>query len=159
MLRRVEGFNVWWRIARPSDVEAIDRELSRADRCELRAGGLTLRDSIDGAYAGGGLVFTMVDHTDGDTPGGLFGFVPWGDVALVWALTTPRIRAHRRRFLQFSAQWLDWVNALCPILGNTVWAGNLQHVLWLLSLGFVIIAEHEFNGEPYYEFVRLRNHV
>jgi hypothetical protein len=155
----VEGFNTWWRIANVGDVERVEAELSTPDRCELQAGGITLMQSVERALEAGGLVFTMVDHDDGDAPGGVFGFTPWHEVGLVWALTTPRIRKHRRRFLRISAQWVDWVNAICPIVGNTIWAGSLQHIFWLLSMGFVIVAEREVNGEPYYEFVRLRRHV
>ncbi|MTD92882.1 DUF2833 domain-containing protein [Hyphomicrobium sp. xq] len=132
--------------------------LSTADRAELDAGGKSPKAALWAALQLPGQCLTMLDHTDGGAPMGMFGVVATDDpmVGVVWALTTDRVRRHRVRFHKVARQWVEWANAVWPLLTNVIWAGNLGHLVWLRALGFTLLSEHTANGHLFYEFVRTR---
>lgn len=91
-------------------------------------------------------------------PIGMFGVLETDDplVGIVWALTTDSVREYPRPFHVQSRQWLDRVQERFPFITNQIWAGNLNHLLWLRHLGFTLLGEREIGGATFYEFVRCK---
>lgn len=83
-------------------------------------------------------------------------------VGCVWALGSDDLLKAKGEFLRQSRHWINVLHEDYPILFNYIDARNAVHIRWIRWLGFNLInlhPEHGVAGIPFYEFVRITNHV
>lgn len=83
-------------------------------------------------------------------------------VGAIWALGSDDLLKARMEFLRQSKGWLDIVHQDFPLLFNYIDARNTVHIRWIRWLGFKFINKHPEHGVaklPFYEFVRITDHV
>lgn len=92
---------------------------------------------------------------------GLFGADPipvFDNTAQVWMVMTDAIHSISMQFLREGGEWLERLHEVAPLLTNYTDKRNTLHHRWLRWLGFTFIGEHAYGrqGEPFYQFVRLK---
>ena len=100
-------------------------------------------------------------HEDGSVVG-MFGLGVNTAFASPWLLGTDKLIETRKEFIPQARQWVEEANYHYPLLLNFVHADNSVSKRWLKSLGFEFIKlekEYGIGKEPFYQFVRMRNHV
>ena len=122
---------------RPEDIETLLEDgLRPQDVAEIAALGRTPREALlDAASSCGVLVFTV--FVDGRAAG-IFGAMATDipGVGAIWMLGTNNLLKVRREFAIEGARWIDFFNAVYPILTNFVDERNEVSIRWLERLGF-----------------------
>lgn len=83
-------------------------------------------------------------------------------VGAIWALGSDDLLKARVEFLRQSKKWVDVIHQDFPLLFNYIDARNTVHIRWVRWLGFKFInihPEHGVSKLPFYEFVRITDHV
>jgi hypothetical protein len=75
----------------------------------------------------------------------------------VWLLGSEELFTLKYPFLRNSKKWLNHLYGDKEILGNLVYEKNTKHVVWLRWLGFRFLRRLSIKGEPFIEFVRLKD--
>ncbi|QDP68270.1 MAG: putative scaffold protein [Prokaryotic dsDNA virus sp.] len=100
-------------------------------------------------------------HEDGDVVG-MFGVCDSNIFASPWLLGSDKIIDTRKEFIPQAKEWVDRMSQQYPILLNYVHEDNTVSLRWLKSLGFEFIKldkEYGVGKKPFYQFVRITNHV
>jgi len=143
------------------DVVYLSTCLRQADLDEIKANcGLDPKDALMVGFECSSQCYTGVYNNN---PFIIFGATPTTEgVGACWALGSDDLLKARREFLRQSEYWIDKLHEEYPLLFNYVDARNTVHIRWLKWLNFKFINLHKEFGEgrlPFYEFVRITNHV
>lgn len=144
--------------ARLGDTELILSEgLRSQDLAEITAlhadHAAALQDSV---VSSGLLAFTI--HVDGK-PAGLFGVCPGvtPEVGFIWMVGTDRLLLIQRELVVEARVWIDYLNAVYPVLANWVDSRNTVSLRWLALMGFEFPHTADFvtpDGVVFEEFRR-----
>lgn len=148
------------RKATKADAQYIAKRLRKADLLELKAN--TASDPSVALMAGvwqSNPCYSLLVYGEPVIIGGL---VPKKDVGVIWMLGTDKVNLIKRPLLRACKEWINYFLELKPILFNYIHEKNTLHIKWLRLLGFSIISKKDnfgLNGENFYEFVKIKNHV
>jgi hypothetical protein len=143
-----------------SDADALAPRLREDDLREVQACGVSPLDALRRGI-GTSLPAMSIVNGSGEVVG-VFGAVPLpGEpgAAAVWLLGSDGITKESMSFLRQSRKHIEAIQEMYPLLFNRVDSRNLLHIRWLKWLGFTFInylPECGVNGEPFWEFVRIK---
>lgn len=145
------------------DVDFIAPRLRKADyeECKAATGNEPLNVLHDGLEVGD---ITLTLRSPNGERVGLCGVVKSDleNAGVVWMCATDDIYQYQMTFLRNSKEALAYLGQNYSLLYNCVDARNTVHMKWLDWMGFTFINRHETYGaesRPFYEFVRINNHV
>lgn len=145
------------------DVDFIAPRLRKADyeECKAATGNEPLNVLHDGLEVGD---ITLTLRSPNGERVGLCGVVKSDleNAGVVWMCATDDIYQYQMTFLRNSKEALAYLGRDYSLLYNCVDARNTVHMKWLDWMGFTFINRHETYGaesRPFYEFVRINNHV
>jgi hypothetical protein len=154
-------FRAYSRKATKKDCKALAKVMRESDKKEVMAShGHTPYEALINSFEVSdfcisivyrGKVLAMCGITSLDKTVGS----PWllGSEGLV---AIPRVKFS---LLRESLRWITRYQKKYPMLLNYVHAENRDSLMWLKYLGFNFIRKVEFSKEPFYEFVRIKEHV
>lgn len=141
-------------VVRPSeldDAHALAPRLEQNDVDELDAWGLA---PLDALYMGIQQSSPCWTACLSGVPIAVFGRSGKG----VWMLASPDLKRVRKLFLRECAFWLNELHQGAPYLHNHIDARQVNHIDWLLNLGFTMSADTQalgVHGEQFHYFWRM----
>lgn len=141
------------------DVEFLSSRLRQEDVAEVRAQGFDPGHALSQGLELSDICWTLIDRSQ--TPVAMTGVCRcnWSDrFGAIWLLGTEGIEKNTMTFLRHSRGALDKMFQATPYQAfyNITYGHNTLHHAWLKWLGFTFLRQIECNGEPFFEFVKLR---
>ena len=127
----------------PGDPEKLAPNLRHADLRDCALDGLEPLEALLEGYNSSATCFTVQDAS-GDVLG-MFGVGEKEDnkdIGIPWLLGTERLVQNRTWFLRSSRVLLNAIGSRYTVLMNKMDQGNVEHLRWVLWLGFRIVG-HE----------------
>jgi hypothetical protein len=144
------------------DVEFVANNLRKEDREEILAS-VGIEPSLAlPAYVREGREVYAAGLCSDNRAEILYGFDPIFGVdraAVIWLLSTPRIYDHPVEFVMRTKELYEEAHQRFDLLTNFIDARNRRHIVWLRSLGFVMLRRVEkfgYAGTPFIEFASFR---
>ncbi len=148
-----------YRPASFADCRDLAPRLRSQDAKEVMASsGFNPYEALAESYKMSCETFTII-HDDGEIVG-MFGVADCGHFASPWLLGSDKLPETKRVMLPVSAEWVEEKINQYSLLLNYVHADNTVSMKWLKSLGFKfikLIEEYGVGGEPFYQFVRIKD--
>ncbi len=144
------------------DCNQLGPRLRVADKLELKLScGMGPCSALSLSYTNSQKVYSVIAE-EGE-PIAIFGVVgEHPSIGVPWMLGSEGIYKHAAQFMAESKQWLKEIEEDYELLVNYVHADNKKAIRWLKWMGFQMIRlvpDYGKGKAPFYEFVKVRQHV